>query len=457
MNKVDFVFTFEHKARELDNLSLIALEMENRGYTTAIINLKDVVEAKKKLYQARVGIIPAAYDNKSLFYSFADSISVDKVVNMQWEQVFSVHQEEDLQSRRNIKDIAKDVVHLSWGSRNRDRLVNVCGIDQDKVKITGHIAMDFLRPEFRDFYKNREDLLSEYQIPLDSQVCLFISSFTSTGALKHEVDKAAKTLGKKIYDRRLISIETQKMVLDWLERYLQNNQNTVFVYRPHPAERDNPDLMRMEEELSNFRVIRDYSVKQWIIAVDALYTWCSTSIVEAYFAEKNCHVLRPIPLPRELDMMIYQGGRFIETYEQFADSLLNPETDFPLNEALIHQYYVARAEQPIYRTIADILEEVYHDDKYNLTTQQKNTIPFGLAEDGETVTIRRMKNRIKRTFLADIYYHIMHSEKWAKIMPTKLRKKQEYYRILQDDNRRKNATTEEKIQVKNKLKSLYLK
>lgn len=456
MKNIDFIFTFEHKARELDNICLLSYELQRRGYSTDIINIRDSVRANKNLFKATVGVVPAAYDNKSLFYSFADSIEVDKVVNMQWEQVFSVHQEKDLQSRRNITDIARDVVHLSWGKRNRDRLVGVCEINPDKVKITGHIAMDFLRPEFSSFYKTRIELFEEYNIPLDNKVCVFLSSFTSTGALKEEIDKAARTLGTQIYDRRIVSIKTQKEILRWIKKFLEKHPEISFVYRPHPAERDNEEIERMVQELSNFYVIRDYSVKQWIITADILYTWCSTSIVEAFFAGKVCHVLRPLNLPADLDMMIYQGGHFVESYDQFSKSVFDSSCEFPLSKDLIYQYYSKTTEKPIYMKIADVLEDVYQDKNYDLTEEQKREIPYGLSADGELKLVRKIKNIVKKTFLSNWYYSIMLSERDYKFFPEKLRRKKAHYRILEEDNKRKNATKNEINLILQKISNLNL-
>lgn len=456
MKTVDFVFTFEHKARELDNICLLSYELRRRGYSTDIVNIRDVVRSNKNLYKAKVGIIPAAYDNRSLFYSFADSIKVDSVVNMQWEQVFSVHQEISLQSRRNITEIAKNVVHLSWGKRNRDRLINVCGIDPKKVKLTGHIAMDFLRPEFKPFYKSRRDLFEEFSIPVDSKVCVFLSSFTSTGALKEEIDKAARTLGEQIYDRRIISINTQKKVLEWIKKFLKDHPEINFVYRPHPAERDNKDLESMTRELPNFFLIRDYSVKQWIITADLLYTWCSTSIVEAFFAGKNCNILRPVHLPTELDMMIYQGGSFITNYEDFENSVLDEHREFPLSKELIYEYYVKTEDVPIYKRIADVLEEVFHSEYYGLTEDEKKEIPYGLKKDGESIFIRKLKNTIKKTFISKWYYSVMLSERELWFLPRKIRQKQLRYQILEKDNNRKNATREEISSIIHTIEKLNL-
>lgn len=455
MTKIDFFFTYEHKARELDSICLLCAELNKRNYSTKIMHLNDVVETGKKIFDAKVGVIPAAYDNKSLFFSFATSIVPQKVVNLQWEQVFSVHQAKNLESRRNISGTSKSVVHLSWGENNRNRLVDVCQIDPQKVKITGHIGMDFLRPELLSFYKDRHALLEEFSINPDKKVCVFLSSFTSTGALKHEIDQAAKTLGEQIYDRRIISIKTQEMILNWIEKYITDHADVVFVYRPHPAERDNEKINKMISEYDNFKVIRDYSVKQWIVTADQLFTWCSTSIVEAFFAGKNCQVLRPIELPNDLDMIIYQNGKFITDYKDFEKSVSDKIVEFPISEEKIHQNYSINTI-PTYKIIADILEEVYHDDYYNLTEKEIKNIPYGMLDDGENRILRTFKNLIKSSFLKDIYYKFMYSEREMKYLPKVIQNKRQLYKIYKLDQQRKKATQKEIDKISNKIKSIII-
>ena len=44
---VDFLFVYEVKARELENICLLACELERRGYTTAIVNSWTMLKKKK--------------------------------------------------------------------------------------------------------------------------------------------------------------------------------------------------------------------------------------------------------------------------------------------------------------------------------------------------------------------------------------------------------------------------
>ena len=45
MKELDFLFLYEHKVRELENLCLIKYELDRRGYRTDIIYIEDAKNA----------------------------------------------------------------------------------------------------------------------------------------------------------------------------------------------------------------------------------------------------------------------------------------------------------------------------------------------------------------------------------------------------------------------------
>ena len=92
------------------------------------------------------------------------------------------------------------------------------------------------------------------------------------------------------------------LALRWFDDFLRGHNDVIFIYRPHPSEFVTDRLQILETKFKHFKVIKDYSVKQWILASDTLITWMSTSIIEAYFAGKSCYIIRPMDFPAEKDM-----------------------------------------------------------------------------------------------------------------------------------------------------------
>jgi len=102
-------------------------------------------------------------------------------------------------------------------------------------------------------------------------------------------------------------------------------------------------------------------MRQWVRSADLLYTWLSTSIVDAFFAGKQCNILRPLEIPDELDLVIMNESKKICSYDEFMESLVNPTRIFPISSQKIHYYYGDNTGKPAFQTIADLCERLIED------------------------------------------------------------------------------------------------
>lgn len=373
MKKYDFVFVWEVKNRELENDCLIAYELERRGYKVGFIGTWDEQFKRSRPLKTEVVIAFALYSTDLIRFIDHHVDENDKYLNMQWEQVFTnVTAKLDKKyflgfegvKSVGVSDNATKAVHLCWGGSSQTRLINQYEVPEENLPITGHVTLDFLRPELRGYYMSREELFYQYGIPVEKEVCLFISSFSYTN-MPESVSKSDNNMswGFDVDKMAELTIRSQREVLSWIETLLEKNEDMVFIYRPHPSENDNVVLQEMEKRLSNFFVINDLSVKQWILVAYKIYTWVSTSIAEIYAAGKSCGVLRPVQIPYELEMEIYNDATFITSYEEFEQSLFT-ELSFPITKEKMQEHYFIDEEYPTYMKICDLLEEMYHSEKY---------------------------------------------------------------------------------------------
>ena len=85
---VDFLFVYEVKARELENICLLACELERRGYTTAIVNSWTMLKKKKDSgYSCDTLVISACYNDEVYRFFTGFARRYKKVFCLQWEQV----------------------------------------------------------------------------------------------------------------------------------------------------------------------------------------------------------------------------------------------------------------------------------------------------------------------------------------------------------------------------------
>lgn len=369
--EVDFLFVYELRARELESICLIGYELRRRGYSVAYINTwNEMDNEKRNLIAAKVVIAFAAYDKATIEFVLSFVKSTQKIVNMQWEQLLGIGEKSDCKSNYYIKEEAKEIKHFSWGDDNYDRLVDDCHIDPCYVKKVGHVGMDFLRKELSNYYFSREEICDLYQIDKELKICLFISSFFYVS-----IPKVYESHVEQLFVD--VSRESQKSILSWIKRILKQEKDIMFVYRPHPTESENNELLELEKEENRFRVIMDYSIKQWIKVSDVIYNWYSTSLMEVYSANKGCHILRPVEIPYEYEISIFEKARFITTFEEFEQTISQADT-FPLDAEVMEKYYFLDREEPTYLKIVKELIETYEDKSENHKIDFVNKQSLGL-------------------------------------------------------------------------------
>lgn len=382
VTELDFLFIYEHKVRELENLCLMKYELDRRGYKTKIIHIDDerALKAVKPFYHAKVVVLMACYENSSLEWHTKDFVKFEKAIDLQWENIVYPMDEKDTKAYKNYSGIAKEVVRVSWGEMNRRRMLDVAKLDPKKVKLIGHVGMDFLRDELKGYYLSREEVLKEYQIPLDKKVYLFISPFFSDHLTESHITEMCRRFGegwRDYYD--VFMRNSKKVILEWMKQVCEEQKDVVFIYRPHPGE-TSEIADQMQKELSNFRVIGDKSVKQWILTSDKVYTGNSSTFVEAFFAKKMCYMLFPYPAPEDYELAMIKGADKICDFEAFRKSTLETNERFPIQEEVINEVYTIDWDKPSYVKFADMAEEVLHDPYYTLTKEQlksyRTKLPF---------------------------------------------------------------------------------
>ena len=161
---LDFLILYEHTVREYESDLLLKLELERRGYTAEIRQLLDPKHLR--LFgkdKPEVLVASCMYDNEAINSHVYNNIGrCNKIVNLHWEQMLSDTQEEG--DWFNMNGNAKRCVQTCWGKRTAARL-QAHGMDAKNTPVTGAVMMDFLRPEFDGYFKDKETLCREFGFP----------------------------------------------------------------------------------------------------------------------------------------------------------------------------------------------------------------------------------------------------------------------------------------------------
>jgi surface carbohydrate biosynthesis protein len=364
----DFLINYEHKNRELDSICLIKVELEARGYSVELSCTydSDRTNPKPVKRKAKVVVTSALYNDGSLdFFVFGLAGFCKKIVNLQWEQALSNRDEENMSLFLNPKGFARNALHLCWGPATRNRLIN-SGLNARNVATVGPIQMDTLRPEFDSLFLSKDELAQRYNLDAKLEWVLFISSFTYITMTEEEYSGELKVLGPSLNDFLELSSISKDGILSWIEAAAVQYPNKIFIYRPHPSENNDPKIAELETKHLNFRSISELSIKQWIKSSDQLLSWYSTSAAEIYFAKKNFHVLRPVPLPFELDVSIYRNAKVIDNLSEFISELDSNNRNFPLSSEIMKQYFQINPDLPTYKIVCDLLVRVLETKEYDI-------------------------------------------------------------------------------------------
>lgn len=358
---IDFMILYEHRARELENDCLIKAELENRGYQVELVNVHELKRLKYITYKKpRCIIVPYLYNDRDLFDVYARVGCIRKIVNLQWEQILSKKWESI--GFHIPKENARFATHLCWGRASRDRLKREGVIN---TKITGPIHMDLLRENLKSFYMSKNAIVKKYNLDSNKKIILYISSFTYATMSRSEVKDMENRISADIDDIRDVMTVSKEKTLDWVRQLLEDRKDIIFIYRPHPAEKHDSALMLLQKEYSNFRVIGDLSVKQWIIVSDKIFTWFSTSVAEVFYSKKTCAILRPVQIPEYLDTEVILHAMMTSSYAQMLQFIDEASYEFPIKKDIIQRYYSVD-ETSSYIRVCNFLERVLRTNNYDM-------------------------------------------------------------------------------------------
>lgn len=409
---MDFLIFYEHASRELENILMVKEELNKRGYSVGISHFclngygRNVLFAKPK-----VVVTPWLRSDDNIFRFTRFSNKPSKIVNLQWEQIYNKKNIES--GLAETQGQAKKVNHVCWGRASKDRLIKV-GISIKNLKVTGAIQLDFGRKEFEYYYKTREELSGEFKIDSSKKWILYISSFAYATYSPDDIERLEQKWNMSYSEMYEISKISRVKTLEWIKELLSNNSEIVFIYRPHPSEKIDDELLNYKEIYNDFFIIKDYSVKQWIKACDKINTWFSTSIAEIFYMGRECAIVRPYPLSEDIEVDIMKKAKFITNKDDFLKyNLLNNcnEKQFPVSKELMDYYYDYDDDIPSYVRVAEYLERVYSEKKYD--TEYK------FLREEKKIFKKIHKNEILVSLIVD--FILKTNIKLSKIIPFKKR------------------------------------
>lgn len=370
--RIDFLIIYESKVRELEAACLLKMELMRRGYSVSI----EYVHSYRKLkLRPKVIITPYLYSDLEVKeLAHCGEYFVNKIINLQWEQILS--DDENSIVFHSPKNGSETAVHLAWGENNVSFLRKANVVDKN-IFAVGNMNMDFCSEKFESFFETKREIANKYSIDENKKWLLFISSFAINNDYVYEQLNATFEENEKRREFRKFSISSQKGILNWFEKLLNEDSDICIIYRPHPAEMEDDKIQEFVRSNSRFYCIQEASVRQWISVSDVITTWYSTSIVDSFFMKKTCMILRPIEIPKGHEVKVMGNGIFTTQYESFLAGV-NEDTACSLQDERVNEFY-GRTIGNAYSLTADVCEKVINSEEYVICgdyPREKNSLKY---------------------------------------------------------------------------------
>lgn len=437
MKKIDFLIRYEVKARELESIMLLKLELERRGYTVGLVGNYE----QRFDFEPKVLIVPACYNTGNIMYEIC-KYKIRKIANLQWEQVFVSHNEDNPESRLNVYGYGRKILHLLWGERSRIRLRN-SGQNISHTEITGCVNTDLIRDKFKKLLLTKKELADRYNLDVNKKWCLFVSSFSFCNLSPLQINLVKQELGVDYYNYfKKLSDDSRNSIVQWFQKALNDHPDTIIIYRPHPEEQNDQQLIKMAQDYPNFYVIFDLAMKHWVNACDKIYNWDSTGQVDVMLLRKPYRFLRPIKIKEEFDYKLFIGIDSIKNEQAFLNDFSNMEYKEIIDKNLFDSYYYI-PQNYIYQNMCDILEQMLKTDKYDIKLNLKEWMYV------EALTCKiRLMDVLKKIIGNALYMRIKHTFKPVTSFEI------DYQKTIETCYSRNTATPKEIEEVESRLKPL---
>ncbi len=276
------ILPVENQVRELDAKILLAAVMAEQGFP--------VIMGSRAFIHFMVDKIPrGVYMAKSMRRL---SIKMFRILRQLGHEIVAWDEEglvrwpdEEYWRWRLSPETMAMVSHLlAWGEDDARWLREYPGYSGTPIHITGNPRIDLLRPELRNFYKEKADRLRERFgrfVLINTNFSKVNHFFPHLSELKKALEERGDTdpesfdVGKGRLKEQLF-----RHFLTMLPQLCSRLRDYTVVLRPHPAENHVPWLEAAEGH-SNMVVLNEDSVIPWLMATELLIANGCTTMVEA--------------------------------------------------------------------------------------------------------------------------------------------------------------------------------
>ena len=325
--KIDLMIFIEHVARELDIASALKYLITNRyGLSVEIASIvagHGRKEALKK-FEPRVAALPFFYSTtapgpQDILLTYPHVLCV----NLAYEQIFSQINQvfkapKDSYSKNNV-------LYHAWGDFFA-RYLQGFGVTDENIFVNGNPSYALYQPPYAEFYPKKSELAQRYAIDARKRWVLipenYGAAFYDGGRLKEYLKYGLEDA----YNYRDFALASFREAIVWWQQ-VAGLDDVELIVRPRPAIPADVFIKTCIDRIGvipdHLHIIKEGTVREWILSSDIVMSSYSTTLIEAAVAGKPIYMLEPIPFPPYIQADWYGFVPRLHAQQEFLDVVGN--------------------------------------------------------------------------------------------------------------------------------------
>ena len=365
--RADILLFIEHVARELDIACAVKYLIGKRhGLDLEIASRYYDLPKTLKMYHAPpVVVVPYCRSVENviigeILLAWHRTIFVD----LAYEQVFQKINRAVKAPRDEFAQ--RYVIHLAWSESVADYLT-AYGTARENIIINGNPVLELYRPPYNTYFCSREKLAETFGLNPGKR-WVFIpenygAAFYSEGRLRKYVRVGTK--GTEAQDYQDFALDSLQKVARWFKQAAEQGDAEIIV-RPRPATpKAHFEQVCVEaagQLPEQMHIIKEGTVREWILASDAVGSSYSTTLIEAAVARRPIFMLAPVPFPEFLHNDWYDLVPNVESFSSFM-AIVNGQVSTD-SWQLLHQWATSTmlSRGDVISNLVDLLAKIYRKE-----------------------------------------------------------------------------------------------
>jgi len=327
MPGLDILILYEHVARELDVVCLLKHLLErDHGLTVGIAQHPFGIPAALAGPKPRIVVLPYCYSELDYMDYFLLDWRRSTFVNLAWEQLLYAGNKKTKNTRGAFA--TRHVIHQAWGDFFAEFLRRH-GVLHENIFINGNPTYWLYEAPYKSYFKNREALAREYTLNLRSRWIFFPENY-NWAFYPEEYLQMLINRGNNPEEVRVMRDfcrDSLAAVLRWCEAAARSLDAQI-ILRPRPATPLDTFRERVASILTSIPdrlfLIKNETIREWILASDIVVSSYSTSLIEAAVAQKPAYMLEPFQIPESLFVEWHTLIPHLKTDTDFQHAMSGP-------------------------------------------------------------------------------------------------------------------------------------